>query len=154
MRLVWLLILFPVVAFSQALKPNIVTTNTTAYVLTLMTNAAGGSVSSLAGGLTNGSYYVLADPTVGWLFYANSSSGQEISGSGWYVKSNGDADFSGTLSATGLVGDTVTVPGTTTPPALAQFGGELWTDGTNLCVVLQNAGGGKTTNKVTLSAWP
>lgn len=30
----------------------------------------------------------------------------------------------------------------------------LWSDGTNLCIVFQNAAGTRTTNKVTMTAWP
>ena len=48
----------------------------------------------------------------------------------------------------------VALPGTITPPAIGGFGAHLWSDGTNLCVVLQNAGGTKVTNKVTMTAWP
>ena len=33
-------------------------------------------------------------------------------------------------------------------------GAQLWSDGTNLCVVLQNSGGTRTTNKLSMTAWP
>jgi hypothetical protein len=37
---------------------------------------------------------------------------------------------------------------------LTFMGAQLWTDGTNLCVVLQNSGGTRTTNKLSMTAWP
>lgn len=42
----------------------------------------------------------------------------------------------------------------TAPDSLGIQGAHLWSDGTNLCVVLQNSAGTRTTNKVTLTAWP
>lgn len=63
--------------------------------------------------------------------------------------------ISGTLSVTnGLI-----LPGTNVTAAPAGFtnmmGAQLWSDGTNLWVTLQNAGGGRTTNRITLgAAWP
>ena len=42
----------------------------------------------------------------------------------------------------------------TAPASLGWQGSHLWSDGTNLCVVLQNSAGTRTTNKVTLTAWP
>lgn len=42
----------------------------------------------------------------------------------------------------------------TAPASLSGQGAHLWSDGTNLCVVLQNSAGTRTTNKVTLTAWP
>lgn len=42
----------------------------------------------------------------------------------------------------------------TAPASLSWQGSHLWSDGTNLCVVLQNSAGTRTTNKVTLTAWP
>ena len=42
----------------------------------------------------------------------------------------------------------------TAPNSLGIQGAHLWSDGTNLCVVLQNSAGTRTTNKVTLTAWP
>jgi hypothetical protein len=49
------------------------------------------------------------------------------------------------------------VSSSNSPPAFPVFAGgaQLWTDGTNLCVIIKNhATGTLTTNKVTLSAWP
>jgi len=42
----------------------------------------------------------------------------------------------------------------TAPASLSGHGGHLWSDGTNLCIVLQNSAGTRTTNKVTMTAWP
>jgi len=42
----------------------------------------------------------------------------------------------------------------TAPNSLGIQGAHLWSDGTNLCVVLQNSAGTRTTNKVTMTAWP
>ena len=42
----------------------------------------------------------------------------------------------------------------TAPDSLGIQGAHLWSDGTNLCVVLQNSAGTRTTNKVTTTAWP
>ena len=42
----------------------------------------------------------------------------------------------------------------TAPSSLSGHGGHLWSDGTNLCIVLQNSAGTRTTNKVTMTAWP
>jgi len=42
----------------------------------------------------------------------------------------------------------------TAPASLSGQGGHLWSDGTNLCIVLQNSAGTRTTNKVTMTAWP
>ena len=42
----------------------------------------------------------------------------------------------------------------TAPNSLGIQGAHLWSDGTNLCVVLQDSAGTRTTNKVTLTAWP
>ncbi len=36
----------------------------------------------------------------------------------------------------------------------SQMGAQLWSDGTNLCVVLQNSAGTRTTNKLSMTAWP
>lgn len=40
------------------------------------------------------------------------------------------------------------------PSRPSEWGGHLWSDGTNLCVVLVDTAGTRTTNKVTLAAWP
>jgi len=42
----------------------------------------------------------------------------------------------------------------TAPNSLGIQGAHLWSDGTNLCIVLQNSAGTRTTNKVTMTAWP
>jgi len=42
----------------------------------------------------------------------------------------------------------------TAPDSLGIQGAHLWSDGTNLCIVLQNSAGTRTTNKVTMTAWP
>ncbi len=42
----------------------------------------------------------------------------------------------------------------TAPGSLSGHGGHLWSDGTNLCIVLQDSVGTRTTNKVTMTAWP
>jgi hypothetical protein len=40
------------------------------------------------------------------------------------------------------------------PITTSRNGASFGTDGTNMWVVLQNASGVKTTNKLTMSAWP
>jgi hypothetical protein len=40
------------------------------------------------------------------------------------------------------------------PASLGEMGAHLWSDGTNLCVVLQNKSGGRSTNKLSMTAWP
>lgn len=40
------------------------------------------------------------------------------------------------------------------PSAPATQGAVYWNDGTNICVVLRNAAGTLTTNKVAMAAWP
>lgn len=42
----------------------------------------------------------------------------------------------------------------TAPAPNTGFGAHLWTDGTNLCVVIENAAGARTTNKLSMAAWP
>jgi len=42
----------------------------------------------------------------------------------------------------------------TAPNSLGIQGAHLWSDGTNLCIVLQNSAGTRATNKVTMTAWP
>ena len=43
----------------------------------------------------------------------------------------------------------------TAPVSLAiNNSAHLWSDGTNLCIVFQNSAGTRTTNKVTMTAWP
>jgi len=86
------------------------------------------------------------------VFYPDVSRGVSIGKAGNFV----DAIVATTVSATNTITATngFILPLTATPPAIAQNGAQLWSDGTNLCVILQNAGGVKTTNKATLSAWP
>ena len=43
---------------------------------------------------------------------------------------------------------------TVAPSGFGVMGAMLWTDGTNLCVVLQDSGGVRTTNKLSMTAWP
>lgn len=74
---------------------------------------------------------------------------------GYNVSTNDIQTINGTFrgSTNGLV-----LPGVgqiSAPNALlSTAGAHLWSDGTNLCVVMQNAGGTRTTNKITMSAWP
>lgn len=80
------------------------------------------------------------------------------SGRAWGLINNiGPAHLrvSGTLSVT----NGIILPGTNVTAAPAGFtgmmGAQLWSDGTNLWVTLQNAEGTRTTNRVTLgAAWP
>ena len=70
----------------------------------------------------------------------------------------GDFDVTGdvragsarTTSGVVLLGtNTVVAPG-----LLTVMGAHLWTDGTNLCVVMQDSAGTRTTNKVSVTSWP
>ena len=68
--------------------------------------------------------------------------------------------FSGTTAtwtSNATVGAGMVLLGTNTvvaPGVLTVMGAHLWTDGTNLCVVLQNAAGTRTTNKLSMTGWP
>ena len=84
-------------------------------------------------------------------FYVSSTRGGYFDGTKWnWDKYHAALIASGTITAT----NGVVLPNTSTAPALAQGGAQLWSDGTNLCVIIKNAGGVLTTNKVTMSAWP
>lgn len=54
-----------------------------------------------------------------------------------------------TINATNLF-----LPARVTSPAVDGWGAKIWTDGTNLCATIRDAGGTITTNKLTMSAWP
>jgi len=73
----------------------------------------------------------------------------EISNSGSKINNVGITNGIVTTGVNGVV-----LPATATPPALAQGGAQLWSDGTNLCVIIKDGGGALTTNKLTMSAWP
>ena len=62
----------------------------------------------------------------------------------------GDSNVSGTLTAT----NGVVLPLTATPPTIGAKGGQLFCDGTNVCIVLQNSAGTLSTNRITMSAFP
>jgi len=66
--------------------------------------------------------------------------------------STADGYFSGSVIAT----NGVILPSLTNSPPVASVGGaHLWSDGTNLCVIIRNSSTGTmTTNKVTMSTWP
>lgn len=82
------------------------------------------------------------------------------------VRSNGnlmvsDAAGTGTTNSFFVPGTVTATNGvclpsrTNSPPAMSGFGAHLWSDGTNLVVIIGNHGTGTyTTNKVTLSTWP
>jgi hypothetical protein len=57
----------------------------------------------------------------------------------------GSLDLAGTNYGSGF---------TAPQSANSMMGAQLWSDGTNLCVVLQNSAGTRTTNKVTVTSWP
>jgi len=50
------------------------------------------------------------------------------------------------------------IPGTNTisapQTANSMMGAQIWSDGTNLCCVFQNAAGTRTTNKLSMASWP
>ena len=48
----------------------------------------------------------------------------------------------------------VAFPLNATPPALTNNGAHLFSDGTNLCIVIQNAVGTRSTNRITMTAYP
>jgi hypothetical protein len=82
--------------------------------------------------------------------------GVAITGGAGVYSSTNNLIVSGSASVTnGVTSPAINLPGGLGAPSFTSgFGGHLWSDGTNLCVVLENTAGGRTTNKMTLSAWP
>jgi len=77
--------------------------------------------------------------------------GTANSGNGSIVASNHVATGDFVASTNGIIFPKVAVSASA---SLAFAGAQLLSDGTNMLVVLQNAGGARTTNKLSMVAWP
>lgn len=84
---------------------------------------------------------------VGWVGFGTFAPASSIDATGQVRQASSIHTNSVSIMAQALAAPASTAFTTST-------GAHLWNDGTNLCVVMQNASGTRTTNKLSMTAWP